>query len=221
MAVLSELYRLCWYAKDTDGPLEQVWGAITAAWLVFYPSWLVSVLLPQDQFVGGTVVFVLPGTHTSPLLPQKYRFDKVNHRVYLTRSYLAYTAAGKAAREQVGKYCNTVKLYFFFQIFGCIICVFSRNVLEILSSLFPLFFFNLMTSWNPTAINLLTYLWGTLSASYCESANWAWHLTNCSHLRTITYIMHRKCTVALNNHRAACWAAKWLNCNPTEGKDLQ
>lgn len=67
MAVLSELYRLCWYAKDTDRPLEQVWGAITASWLLFYPSWLVSVLLPQDQFEGRTVGFVLPGPpHTFP-----------------------------------------------------------------------------------------------------------------------------------------------------------
>lgn len=76
MAVLSELYRLCWYAKDTNGPLEQVWGAITAVWLLFYPSWLVSVLLPQDQFEGRTVVFVLPSTHTPPPFPQKHRFSK-------------------------------------------------------------------------------------------------------------------------------------------------
>lgn len=57
MALLSELYRLCWYAKDTDGPLEQVWGAITASWLLFYPSWLVSVLLPQDQFEDSGLCF--------------------------------------------------------------------------------------------------------------------------------------------------------------------
>lgn len=71
MAVLSELYRLCWYAKDTDRPLEQVWGAITAAWLLFYPSRLVSVLLPQNQFEGRTLVFVFARHPPTSPIPTK------------------------------------------------------------------------------------------------------------------------------------------------------
>lgn len=149
MGVLSELYRLCWYAKDTDGPLEQVWGAITAAWLLFYPSWLVSVLLPQDQFEGRTLVFVLPSSHTPPQFSQKYRSGewavKVNHCVCLTWTLL-YPVAGNVATEYDGKFCNTVKLYdpcsclktkasllvIFHPNFGCIICVFGENGVGIL-----------------------------------------------------------------------------------------
>lgn len=81
----------------------------------------------------------------------------------------------------------------------------------------PYVFFNLLTQWNPTAINLLTYLRATLSGSHCESANRAWHLTNCCHWRMITYIMYWKYTAALRNRLRLCWASKQLNQNEAEG----